>query len=112
MARSSRRDFLKSSVAATVFSGLGSAIATTAGTLTKRSATDWVILGKSNVKVTRLAFGTGTYGGRVQRQLGQQEFTRMVRYAYDKWHPVLRDRGQLPRNAPDAGCRAEGSATR
>ncbi|MFZ0591086.1 MAG: aldo/keto reductase [Bryobacteraceae bacterium] len=83
MARSSRRDFLKSSVAATVFSGLGSAIAITAGTVTKRSATDWVILGKSNVKVTRLAFGTGTYGGRVQRQLGQQEFTRMVRYAYD-----------------------------
>jgi aryl-alcohol dehydrogenase-like predicted oxidoreductase len=26
----------------------------------QRSATDWVTLGKSNVKVTRLAFGTGT----------------------------------------------------
>jgi aryl-alcohol dehydrogenase-like predicted oxidoreductase len=43
-----------------------------------------VTLGKSGVKVTRLAFGTGSNGGRVQRQLGQQEFTRLVRYAYDR----------------------------
>ena len=34
-------------------------------------ATDWVTLGKSGVKVTRLAFGTGTLGGQVQRDLGQ-----------------------------------------
>jgi aryl-alcohol dehydrogenase-like predicted oxidoreductase len=46
-------------------------------------ATDWVTLGKSGVKVTRLAFGTGTISGRVQRELGQDEFTRQVRYAYD-----------------------------
>ena len=46
-------------------------------------ATDWVTLGRSGVKATRLAFGTGTFGGRVQRQLGQDEFTRLVRYAYD-----------------------------
>src|SRR5581483_2180847 len=45
--------------------------------------TDWVTLGKSNVKVTRLAFGTGTHSGRVQRELGQEGFTRLVRYAYD-----------------------------
>src|SRR5258708_24363458 len=76
-----RRDFLKSSVAATVLSGLtGVSAAQTA----KRSATDWVTLGKSNVKVTRLAFGTGTHGGRVQRELGQEEFTRLVRHAYDR----------------------------
>jgi hypothetical protein len=49
----------------------------------KRSATDWVELGKSGVKVTRLAFGTGTFGGRVQRELGQEAFTRLVRHAYD-----------------------------
>ena len=42
-----------------------------------------VTLGKSDVKVTRLAFGTGTLSGRVQRELGQDEFTRLVRYAYD-----------------------------
>jgi aryl-alcohol dehydrogenase-like predicted oxidoreductase len=50
----------------------------------KRSATDWVTLGKSGVQVTRLAFGTGTFGGRVQRQLGQEQFTRLVRHAYDR----------------------------
>jgi predicted oxidoreductase len=50
----------------------------------KRSATDWVKLGNSDVKVTRLAFGTGTFGGRVQRELGQEEFTRLVRHAYDR----------------------------
>jgi len=33
--------------------------------------------------VTRLAFGTGTFSGRVQRQLGQDDFTKLVRYAYD-----------------------------
>ena len=75
---STRRDFLKTSVAAGVLSGLGAA------QTTKRSATDWVTLGKSNVKVTRLAFGTGTHGGRVQRELGQPEFTKLVRHAYDR----------------------------
>ncbi len=49
-----------------------------------RSATDWVTLGNSGVKVTRLAFGTGTFAGRVQRELGQEQFTRLVRHAYDR----------------------------
>jgi aryl-alcohol dehydrogenase-like predicted oxidoreductase len=49
----------------------------------KGTATDWVTLGKSGVKVTRLAFGTGTISGKVQRDLGQEEFTRQVRHAYD-----------------------------
>ncbi len=31
-----------------------------------------------------MAFGTGTYSGEVQRNLGQKEFTRLVRYAYDR----------------------------
>lgn len=81
MGQSTRRDFLKSTVAGTVLSGIGGASAAPAA---KRSATDWVTLGKSNVKVTRLAFGTGTFSGRVQRDLGQDEFTRLVRYAYDR----------------------------
>ena len=46
-------------------------------------ATDWVMLGKSGVRVTRLAFGTGTFSGQVQHDLGQEQFTRLVRYAYD-----------------------------
>jgi aryl-alcohol dehydrogenase-like predicted oxidoreductase len=36
------------------------------------------------VKVTRLALGTGTMSGKVQRDLGQDEFTRVVRHAYDR----------------------------
>lgn len=71
-----RRDFIKAGVAATVALP---AIAAPA----KRLATDWVTLGKSNVKVTRLAFGTGTHSGAVQRDLGQDAFTRLVRHAYD-----------------------------
>src|SRR5260370_7633778 len=55
MAQPTRRDFLKSSVAATVLSGLtGVAAAQTP----KRSATDWVTLGKSNVKLTPLPLRT------------------------------------------------------
>jgi aryl-alcohol dehydrogenase-like predicted oxidoreductase len=81
MAHSTRRDFLKTGMAATVLSRFGGAAFAQTG---KRSATDWVTLGKSNVKVTRLAFGTGTFSGRVQRELGQEQFTRLVRYAYDR----------------------------
>ena len=71
----SRRDFLKAAAAVAA-----TPAATYAAT---RSATDWVPLGDSGVKVTRLAFGTGTFGGRVQRELGQEQFTRLVRHAYD-----------------------------
>lgn len=74
MSNSSRRDFLKVAAAASA----------TPMFAAKRSATDWVKLGKTNVNVTRLAFGTGTHGGRVQRELGQKEFTKLVRHAYDR----------------------------
>lgn len=80
MPQSTRRDFLKSGLAATLLAGTGALPARAA----KRSATDWVTLGKSGVNVTRLAFGTGTYSGRVQRDLGQDQFTRLVRHAYDR----------------------------
>ncbi len=79
MAACSRRHFLKSALAAGAFAGAAKLPLYAAG----GKATDWVTLGKSNVKVTRLAFGTGTYSGRVQRELGQDGFNRLVRYAYD-----------------------------
>lgn len=79
MANYSRRTFLKTGLAAAALAG--------AGTLplkaTREAATEWVPLGDSGVKVTRLAFGTGTFSGQVQRDLGQDQFTRLVRYAYD-----------------------------
>jgi aryl-alcohol dehydrogenase-like predicted oxidoreductase len=80
MVRYSRRDFLKTGLAAAALAGAGSFPLRAA----RETATDWVTLGKSGVKVTRLAFGTGTMGGRVQRELGQEQFTRLVRYAYDR----------------------------
>lgn len=78
MAHHSRRDFLKAGLAAGVLAGSSFPLRAARGT-----ATDWVTLGKSGVKVTRLAFGTGTASGRVQRELGQEAFTSLVRYAYD-----------------------------
>lgn len=75
-----RRRFLKSSAMAAAGLSTGSLLAQGV----KRSATDWVTLGNSGVKVTRLAFGTGTFSGRLQRELGQAEFTRQVRHAYDR----------------------------
>jgi 1-deoxyxylulose-5-phosphate synthase len=75
----SRRDFLKAGLGAAALAGAGSLPVMAA----RATATDWVTLGKSDVKVTRLAFGTGSFSGRVQRDLGQDQFTRLVRYAYD-----------------------------
>jgi aryl-alcohol dehydrogenase-like predicted oxidoreductase len=79
MPRHARREFLKTGLAA-------GTLALTASAPLKaglQTATDWVTLGKSNVKVTRLALGTGSFSGQVQRDLGQDAFTRLVRYAYD-----------------------------
>src|ERR1700674_5512338 len=79
MTNCSRRNFLKTGLAAGVLAGTGSLPLRAV----RGSATDWVTLGKFNVKVTRLAFGTGTFSGRTQRELGQDQFTNLVRYAYD-----------------------------
>ena len=75
----SRRNFLKTGVAAGALAGAGSvALASD-----RKTATDVVALGRGGIKATRLAFGTGSHGGRVQQELGQDGFTRLVRYAYD-----------------------------
>ena len=76
----SRRDFLKTGLAAGVLAGTGGLPLRAA----RGTASDWVTLGKSGVKVTRLAFGTGSMSGQVQRELGQDEFTKLVRHAYDR----------------------------
>jgi 1-deoxyxylulose-5-phosphate synthase len=79
MMQISRRNFLKTSVATSAVASMGELplIAEPA------TAASMVTLGKSGVKVTRLAFGTGTKSGQVQQDLGQQGFTRLVRHAYD-----------------------------
>ncbi len=80
MAHFTRREFLKSGLAAGTLAVSGSVPLIAR----RRSATDMVTLGRSGVKVTRLAFGTGSFSGQVQRALGQDGFTRLVRHAYDR----------------------------
>jgi aryl-alcohol dehydrogenase-like predicted oxidoreductase len=78
MSELSRRNFIKAGVAAGALAGGLPLLAE------RRSATDMVTLGRSNLKVTRLAFGTGSFSGHVQQQLGQEGFTKLVRHAYDR----------------------------
>ena len=62
MSELTRRSFLKTGVAAGALAGSGSVQLAAE----RPKATDWVTLGRSGVKVTRLAFGTGTISGRVE----------------------------------------------
>jgi aryl-alcohol dehydrogenase-like predicted oxidoreductase len=80
MSNFTRREFLKTGLAAGTLAVTGSLPLIAQ----QRTATDFVTLGRSGVKVTRLAFGTGSFSGQVQRALGQDGFTRLVRYAYDR----------------------------
>ena len=50
----------------------------------KRTAADQVALGKTGLKCSRLGFGAGSNSGNVQRDLGQEAFNRLIRYAYDQ----------------------------
>ena len=72
-----RREFLKTGIAAGTVVSVGSLPL-------QATATDKVTLGKSGVQVTRLAFGTGGNNGVVQASLGQKEFSRLVAHAYDR----------------------------
>jgi aryl-alcohol dehydrogenase-like predicted oxidoreductase len=74
----SRRNFLKAGVAAGALAGVGTLHAE------KQTHASLVTLGKSDVKVTRLALGTGSFSGRIQQQIGQDGLTRLVHHAYDR----------------------------
>jgi 1-deoxyxylulose-5-phosphate synthase len=76
----SRREFLKTSIAVSTIAG--AAIPSRADSTEK--ATELVTLGKSNLQVTRLALGTGSNNGFIQKALGQQEFNRLVQHAWDR----------------------------
>ena len=80
MPQYTRREFVRAGIAAGALAVAGSLPLRAE----RQTATDWVTLGKSGVQVTRLAFGTGSLSGQVQRDLGQDQFTRLVRYAYDR----------------------------
>jgi aryl-alcohol dehydrogenase-like predicted oxidoreductase len=76
----SRRQFIATGIAAGTLASVSN-LSLASATAT---ATDPVTLGKSGMRVTRLAFGTGTNNGHVQAALGQEGFTKLVRYAYDR----------------------------
>jgi aryl-alcohol dehydrogenase-like predicted oxidoreductase len=80
MTHYSRRDFIRTGLAVGALASVGNLPLRA----DRQTATDLVNLGKTNVKVTRLAFGTGSMGGQVQRELGQDQFTRLVRHAYER----------------------------
>ncbi len=85
--RISRRDFIRKSAEAASIVVIGKELVATAEAAPARTATDWVQLGRINknkIKIPRLGMGTGSINGQVQRDLGQEGFTKLVRYAYDR----------------------------
>lgn len=76
----SRRDFLKTGIAA----GTVATVGAHALHAERRTAFDKVTLGKSGLQVTRLAFGTGSNNGHVQASIGQQEFNKLIAYAHER----------------------------
>jgi 1-deoxyxylulose-5-phosphate synthase len=82
MTRLTRRQFIQTSTAIVGAGTVSGAFA--AENKPKRSATDLVELGNSGIKASRLAMGTGSHGGSVQMALSDNEFEKLVRYAYDQ----------------------------
>ena len=78
--RLGRREFIRQS--ATVVGAAFIAPGAAAGSPAR--ATDLVTLGRTGVRMPRLGIGTGSNGGDVQRGLGQEAFTRLLRYAVDR----------------------------
>ncbi len=77
-----RRQFLERSAAAA-----GALLLTSCSGLRpggKRTAVDQVRLGKTGLRLSRLGFGAGSNSGNVQYQLGKENFTRLINYAYDQ----------------------------
>ena len=82
-----RRQFVGTAIAGTAAMGmaLGADEAEAAPPMPKKP-TDKVKLGKSGIKVSMVGMGTGSigWGGHSnQTKLGQEEFTRLVRHAFD-----------------------------
>ncbi|HZS09662.1 MAG TPA: aldo/keto reductase [Blastocatellia bacterium] len=85
--RISRRDFIRKSVEVTGAVIIGSELLTAEAKTPARTATDWVPLGrisKNKVRIPRLGMGTGSINGQIQRDLGQEGFSKLVRHAYER----------------------------
>lgn len=76
-----RRRFIKAGLTA---GGVIAASALPSAGAQTRQANDIVELGPDKIKVSRLAIGTGTFSGRVQRQLGLQGLADLLHFGYDQ----------------------------
>ncbi len=85
MSEISRREFLAGATATLGAATLVGPPAFAVETAPKiKRGTDLITLGKSGVKATVLGIGTGTRGGREQRELGEAGFARLTRYAFER----------------------------
>jgi predicted aldo/keto reductase-like oxidoreductase len=84
--RFNRREFLQTSLTATsaLILGPGALLSAQAKSASKRTAVDQVSLGNTGIRISRLGMGTGSNSGQVQRDLGQEGFNSLVKYAYDQ----------------------------
>lgn len=85
MASIPRREFLKDGLIGTGAILLG--VPATKAIPVKRQATDQVLLGRTGVKLSRLAMGSGTHGWNYasdQTRLGMKTFSDLLRYGYDQ----------------------------
>lgn len=83
-----RRTFLKQTVAAAAGAALlphGAYLANADENQTPTPcASERRKLGNTGLTLSRLGFGAGTNSGAVQREIGHEEFNKIVRYAYDQ----------------------------
>ena len=89
MSTISRREFLATSsvaVGAMALTGRSAVAEPTAVVEPVRikAGTDVVTLGTTGIKTSVLGIGTGTVGGKEQRDLGQDKFVRLAREAFDR----------------------------
>ena len=78
----SRRRFLQRSILAGGALAAGS-LEYNAGAAAPRSAADVITLGPDKVRLSRLAIGTGTNSGSLQRELGIQGLADMLQFGFD-----------------------------
>ena len=88
MKKIDRRQFLQSGIAGlTGLSVFGGGLASLNFTLNREAVVDRVSLGKTGLKVPRIAMGTGSHGGNQesnQTRLGKETFIKMARHAWDR----------------------------
>lgn len=88
MDRINRRNFIKGAAgSAAMLAGSGAWASDSVKPAKGGAAVDRVTLGKTGIQPTRLGIGTGTRGsfkkGSAQTRLGEAEFIRLIRHAYD-----------------------------